>query len=421
MAACPSCGTEEPAGARFCGTCGASLAAGEASGPAASPVTACPRCGSEEPVGAQFCGTCGASMGSDGEPVDPEPAPIPEAPTEVAPPRRRRRLPTGVLVAAVALLAAGAALGALFGTGVLAGDSGMSESAFVTRVNDNVLRPLGEADRTAADVGRAVDAVVATADGRRIVDAADRGSAYLRGLESLSSTQTEQVQVLLAVLGVNRVYGQTLSAFVPGDEAAQLALDSATATARDTLAAAAARLDANLELPSRETIVSAAPAPATTSTSTTTTAATAGSTAYVQQVDGLLAQSHGVVLAVRAFVRRATSGALAWSTAVRLARSYSDSRRLELNQARALAVPPEFEQAQQLLVRALQTSLADDQALVAWAVARRDGTGGARAAFARANRLGTSATALKRSFLAVYGPQRRAATGLSSASLPKDF
>jgi hypothetical protein len=65
-------------------------------------------------------------------------------------------------------------------------------------------------------------------------------------------------------------------------------------------------------------------------------------------------------------------------------------------------------------------SVQDDQALLTWATARRDGTS-AQAAFAQANQLGAQATALKKQFLRVYGQARQQATGQSPASLPTIF
>jgi class 3 adenylate cyclase/tetratricopeptide (TPR) repeat protein len=50
MAACPSCGAENPAGKRFCGDCGGALAA------------TCPSCGAESQPGKSFCGDCGARL-----------------------------------------------------------------------------------------------------------------------------------------------------------------------------------------------------------------------------------------------------------------------------------------------------------------------------------------------------------------------
>jgi class 3 adenylate cyclase/tetratricopeptide (TPR) repeat protein len=47
---CPSCGTANEAGRKFCGECGSSLA------------TACPACGTPNPAGVKFCGECGASL-----------------------------------------------------------------------------------------------------------------------------------------------------------------------------------------------------------------------------------------------------------------------------------------------------------------------------------------------------------------------
>ncbi len=47
---CPACGAEADAGARFCATCGTSLAA------------TCPNCGAETAPGASFCAACGTSL-----------------------------------------------------------------------------------------------------------------------------------------------------------------------------------------------------------------------------------------------------------------------------------------------------------------------------------------------------------------------
>jgi adenylate cyclase len=47
---CPACSFENPAGVRFCGSCGAALGA------------ACLACGTENPPGFRFCGSCGAAL-----------------------------------------------------------------------------------------------------------------------------------------------------------------------------------------------------------------------------------------------------------------------------------------------------------------------------------------------------------------------
>jgi hypothetical protein len=62
--------------------------------------------------------------------------------------------------------------------------------------------------------------------------------------------------------------------------------------------------------------------------------------------------------------------------------------------------------------------VADDQALVAWTVARRDASGNAQAAFERANRIGTQATALKQRFLRAYAQQRQTATRRTGKRAP---
>ncbi len=47
---CPSCGTENDAGRKFCGECGTSLA------------RLCPSCGTPNPPGTKFCGECGTAL-----------------------------------------------------------------------------------------------------------------------------------------------------------------------------------------------------------------------------------------------------------------------------------------------------------------------------------------------------------------------
>lgn len=51
--ACPSCGTQNPAGSRFCASCGGSMA---------PPTEACPSCATQNPQGSKFCMSCGTSM-----------------------------------------------------------------------------------------------------------------------------------------------------------------------------------------------------------------------------------------------------------------------------------------------------------------------------------------------------------------------
>jgi class 3 adenylate cyclase len=47
---CSKCGSDNPAGKKFCGDCGAPLA------------NRCPKCGAENPLSKRFCGDCGASL-----------------------------------------------------------------------------------------------------------------------------------------------------------------------------------------------------------------------------------------------------------------------------------------------------------------------------------------------------------------------
>jgi class 3 adenylate cyclase/tetratricopeptide (TPR) repeat protein len=60
---CARCGSENPAGKKFCADCGGELS------------DRCPKCGAKNPDGKKFCGDCGASLGASA----PAPAPSPAA------------------------------------------------------------------------------------------------------------------------------------------------------------------------------------------------------------------------------------------------------------------------------------------------------------------------------------------------------
>ncbi len=62
---CPSCQSDNPATASFCGECGARLAA------------MCPSCGTASPPGTKFCHNCGTRLGAAAAPAAPPPPPPP--------------------------------------------------------------------------------------------------------------------------------------------------------------------------------------------------------------------------------------------------------------------------------------------------------------------------------------------------------
>jgi len=421
MLTCPTCGSEEPEGSRFCGACGVPLVAADppADHAAPTPVELIAPASTDAPTE-----VVAPPAWPQAPPSDPAPLPPSAAAAAAAPVGPRRRARPFVLIAALLVLIAAGAAAVLVGTNAIGGTSGKSESAFVLQVSENVLGRLGQADQTAAEHASTTDAAFArAADGGRIVQAADQAAVYLRALSGLSGKQQGQVQLLLAFVGANERYGRAFAAFEPTNTQSQFALDGVAAVVRAAIPTVQSGLPADLQLPSEGAFISAqiASPPPPSATTTTTPAAPDVSVAYVQQVDDLLNRSHAVVLALRSFVPRATSDAITRSNAVATARSYVDQRRLELEQAQALAVPPAFAPAQALLIRSLQASVADDEALVAWTVARRDGSGNAQAALDQANRIGARATALKQQFLQAYGAQRQAATSRSPASLPDIF
>ncbi|HEX4961024.1 MAG TPA: adenylate/guanylate cyclase domain-containing protein [Thermoanaerobaculia bacterium] len=69
---CPHCQFDNPAGMKFCGQCGAKLAA------------LCPQCGTENLPGFKFCGECGSPLGAAKAEALPPPPP-PEAPRLASP------------------------------------------------------------------------------------------------------------------------------------------------------------------------------------------------------------------------------------------------------------------------------------------------------------------------------------------------
>src|SRR5437879_6229361 len=63
---CSKCGSDSPAGKKFCGDCGASLA------------NLCPKCGADNPPSKRFCGDCGAVLSATPQPsASPRRAEIP--------------------------------------------------------------------------------------------------------------------------------------------------------------------------------------------------------------------------------------------------------------------------------------------------------------------------------------------------------
>ena len=64
MGDCPTCGADNPSGAKFCNECGASLA------------QVCASCGTSNASGAKFCSECGATLQID---ATTQPPPVAES------------------------------------------------------------------------------------------------------------------------------------------------------------------------------------------------------------------------------------------------------------------------------------------------------------------------------------------------------
>jgi len=61
---CSNCGSDNPAGKRFCSECGARFS------------RRCPQCGAENAPAAKFCGDCGAALSAQVQPPVAETAPV---------------------------------------------------------------------------------------------------------------------------------------------------------------------------------------------------------------------------------------------------------------------------------------------------------------------------------------------------------
>ena len=80
MPACTICDSENPAGKKFCGECGAALG------------SRCPHCGAENAAGKKFCGDCGTALVAPGDkPQTGNAAASPEASGAATTPEGERR------------------------------------------------------------------------------------------------------------------------------------------------------------------------------------------------------------------------------------------------------------------------------------------------------------------------------------------
>lgn len=79
MSVCPTCGSRNPPGRKFCNSCGTNLIGGTQQSWGAPQSTACPTCGSQNPPGRKFCNNCGTNLlgGVQQQPSTPQPAVCP--------------------------------------------------------------------------------------------------------------------------------------------------------------------------------------------------------------------------------------------------------------------------------------------------------------------------------------------------------
>jgi len=436
MRTCPSCGNAEPASARFCGECGASLdtavpaaLAGETGGlnefgePASAvELAATVVLEPETPTQIAQPGSEWPTPVAPLQTVAPTPPPVAAPPIASSPATARRvRQRWPIISAIAALVIMVGAVAALVATGTVGGrhkPKTPANAAFLSAANSRAIRRLAAADKKArTDLARTLPGSEGSElwnDADAIVSNATAAAKQLRSLTHLSTAQIADRRVLQSFIAANRRYAIKIQWYsqqaVDFSEVKSAAADAATTdrVARDVLSVVV-----QLPSPSVFTISPPKSLPADDGGSTT-------ASAYVSQVDRILRTSHQTFTEVVRFVPNVVKGRIDGSDAISQAKRFITDRDQALQSVLELQPPDEFAQAQRLLVRSLRLSLSDDQALLVWARARNNG-GDAKTQLAEVNRIGAQTSEAKTQFLDEYGPLRRAVTGKSRSSLPKGF
>jgi hypothetical protein len=448
MLRCPSCGNEEPEGARFCGSCGATLALAEAE-PAET--VHCPSCGNEEPEGARFCGSCGAPFA----PSEPEPAgtesaeastppeviasAIADAPTDVAPPpdwpqapppepapppppraavpdrpsaaqppaatptRRKRLLPA---IAAIALIAAGVVVAVI----VFSGGGGSSN---FTRKANELIAPVTASNRL-------LSVKLRSARLSNLGDVAGAAAQLTRDL-----TQAEGALMMLEVRGDDRqakaLLAQALTANLGYGEKVEAAADgldelraSAAATAGRQAAqsySAAGSAAPKLVLPQTAIFQSASQLQSLAADQAeqahARAALIAAISSYVRSIDGLLRNSARTRASLATLIASVRGDRVSASQATAQIASIISQRQGLQTQVASVPTPTEFRNAAVRLRNSIRASLDDDYAIQEWISARFAGNSSAvKRAFARHDAATARASAAKADFLVLYNRLR---------------
>jgi hypothetical protein len=175
------------------------------------------------------------------------------------------------------------------------------------------------------------------------------------------------------------------------------------------------------------------PLPPRPTTTTTTTVAVptkiqatvkpgASAKDYARQVDAIIADSKTNLQDVDMYIGLVSTDQLPPDESLDVVRSTLQDQKGDLVKARALALPPAFEQSQLLLEQTLQLRIDQQQELLVSAKKRYNNPiVGWGATFSRAATIGRQARSNAKQFVAVYGAARQKALGDSPSTLPENF
>jgi hypothetical protein len=143
---------------------------------------------------------------------------------------------------------------------------------------------------------------------------------------------------------------------------------------------------------------------------------------YARRVDAIVADSKSNLEGMQMYIGLVTTDQLPPDESLSVVRSTLQDQQGDLEQARALTLPPAFKQAQLLLEQTLQLRVDEQQEFLVSAKKRyNDPLAGWAASFNRAASIGRQAHANATKFVAVYGVARQKALGDAPSSLPPNF
>jgi hypothetical protein len=143
---------------------------------------------------------------------------------------------------------------------------------------------------------------------------------------------------------------------------------------------------------------------------------------YATRVDAIVADSKTNLEGMQMYVGLVTTDSLPPDESLSVVQSTLQDQQGDLEKARALTLPPAFEQSQLLLEQTLQLRVDEQQEFLVSAKKRYNNPlAGWAASFNRASTIGNQARSNAKQFVAVYGAARQKALGDSPSTLPENF